>query len=83
MAAYVHAVKDGSFPNPDREGYAIDPAEWESFLRAQAQDGHAKERRPESADAETTKPAEFRSSALPCASESDGKTGKKIELHTL
>ncbi|KAG9312154.1 ketopantoate hydroxymethyltransferase-domain-containing protein [Chiua virens] len=38
VSAYVHAVKDGSFPNPEREGYAIDSTEWESFLRAQRQE---------------------------------------------
>lgn len=90
MAAYVHAVKDGSFPNPEREGYAIDPTEWESFLHTQS----AQNQQPldggtdanshrESDGAETAQPAEFRTSALSCPNEMDEKTGKKGELRTL
>lgn len=98
MAAYVHAVKDGSFPNPEREGYAIDPTEWESFLRAQAQEApvaHAEKQQPlgggadatshreESDGVDAAQRAEIRTSALPRANETDEKTGKKVELRTL
>jgi 3-methyl-2-oxobutanoate hydroxymethyltransferase len=29
---FVGAVRDGSFPNPEAEGYAMDNSEWETFL---------------------------------------------------
>jgi 3-methyl-2-oxobutanoate hydroxymethyltransferase len=90
VSAYVHAVKDGSFPNPDREGYVIDPSEWEAFLRAQGQSGktvaeHAGKQRPDSTSdcVETAQPAESRLSAPPRTNETDDKVGKKAELHTL
>ncbi|KAF8554905.1 hypothetical protein OG21DRAFT_1597096 [Imleria badia] len=80
VAGYVHAVKDRSFPNPEREGYAIDPSEWDAFLLAQRQESG---RTIVSAPDATTDAAESRSSALPRANETDEKTGKKPELHTL
>ena len=90
VSAYVHAVKDGSFPNPDREGYVIDPSEWEAFLRAQGQPGktvveHAGKQRPDATSdcVETAQPAESRLSAHPRTNETDDKVGKKAELHTL
>lgn len=79
VAAYVHAVKDGSFPNPEREGYAIDPTQWESFLHTQRSSRIVEENH----SAETTPPVEFRASTLPRANEADEKTAKKGELHTL
>ncbi|KAH0829123.1 ketopantoate hydroxymethyltransferase [Lanmaoa asiatica] len=94
VAAYVHAVKDRSFPDTEREGYAMDPTEWESFLRTQAQQAqleHAEKQRPlgnashweESNSAETAQPIEPRTSAPPRASEMDERTGNKAGLHTL
>lgn len=91
VAAYVHAVKDRSFPNPEREGYAIDPTEWESFLHAQAQEAqHAKEQRLSSAashredtsSAEAAQPADSRASAVSRGNELGEQTDKKAELHT-
>lgn len=32
VQSYAAAVKDGSFPDPQRESYAIDQAEWTRFL---------------------------------------------------
>ena len=32
VSGYVKAVKDGSFPDSEKEGYIVDPSEWESFL---------------------------------------------------
>ncbi|KAJ6590005.1 ketopantoate hydroxymethyltransferase [Mycena vulgaris] len=32
VQSYADAVKDGSFPDPHRESYAMDPAEWTRFL---------------------------------------------------
>ena len=92
VTAYVRAVKDGSFPNPEREGYAIDPIEWESFLHTQAKEAsvaHAEQQRSlgggsEGSDgADSAQLGELRTSALPRANETDEKTGKKAELHTL
>ncbi|KAF8841700.1 hypothetical protein BDN67DRAFT_966773 [Paxillus ammoniavirescens] len=39
VAAYVDAVRDGSFPHPEREGYAMDHGEWENFLIAEGKSG--------------------------------------------
>lgn len=83
VAAYVHAVKDGSFPDPEREGYAIGPSEWEAFLRSQGMIADTTSHREEMDSAETAQPIEFRTSAPPRASETDEKMGKKGELHTL
>ena len=80
VAAYVHAVKDGSFPNPEREGYAIDPSEWDAFLLAQR---HEPGKTTVCAPDATTDAAGSRSSAPPRANEMDGKTGKGGELHAL
>lgn len=35
VSGYVDAVKDGSFPDPDKEGYVMDHGEWEKFLVAE------------------------------------------------
>ncbi|KAI6007789.1 ketopantoate hydroxymethyltransferase [Pisolithus orientalis] len=35
VSGYVNAVKNGSFPDPDREGYSMDHGEWEIFLAAE------------------------------------------------
>ena len=35
VSGYVSAVRDGSFPDPDREGYVMDQGEWEKFLVAE------------------------------------------------
>jgi len=90
VAAYVHAVKDGSFPSPEREGYAIDPTEWQAFLRTQGEqqsllssETDATSHREENADLTSTQPPEFRTSALPRANETDEKTGKRTGVHTL
>ncbi|KAH7883250.1 ketopantoate hydroxymethyltransferase [Phlebopus sp. FC_14] len=40
IEGYVEAVRNGSFPDPDREGYAIDHAEWEKFLKPVEEDKH-------------------------------------------
>ncbi|KAJ7771983.1 ketopantoate hydroxymethyltransferase [Mycena maculata] len=32
VQSFANAVKDGSFPDPVRESYTIDPAEWTKFL---------------------------------------------------
>ncbi|KAF8150482.1 Pyruvate/Phosphoenolpyruvate kinase-like domain-containing protein [Mycena galopus ATCC 62051] len=34
VQSYASAVKDGSFPDPQRESYTIDPAEWMRFMEA-------------------------------------------------
>ncbi|KAF9243200.1 ketopantoate hydroxymethyltransferase [Melanogaster broomeanus] len=39
VAAYVDAVRDGSFPHPEREGYTMDHDEWEKFLLAEGKSG--------------------------------------------
>jgi 3-methyl-2-oxobutanoate hydroxymethyltransferase len=39
VAAYVDAVRDGSFPHPEREGYSMDHSEWEKFLLAEGKSG--------------------------------------------
>ncbi|KAL4079117.1 ketopantoate hydroxymethyltransferase-domain-containing protein [Scleroderma citrinum] len=39
VAGYVNAVKDGTFPDPDREGYDMDHGEWEKFLVAEETPG--------------------------------------------
>ncbi|KAI9568802.1 ketopantoate hydroxymethyltransferase-domain-containing protein [Boletus coccyginus] len=85
VAAYVHAVKDGSFPNPEREGYAIDPAEWESFLRT-SQEAPTKQRplgggADATSNREESPHPEFQAS--PRANEMEGKAGKKAEPRTL
>lgn len=36
---YGEAVRDGSFPNPESESYAMDPREWERFLEVEQKDG--------------------------------------------
>lgn len=89
MGAYVHAVKDGTFPNPEREGYAIDPVEWESFLHTQGQKSLVVEspekQRPLGSGSNTTsdiQPHECRTSAAVRANETDERTGKQGELHT-
>ncbi|KAF8435066.1 ketopantoate hydroxymethyltransferase [Boletus edulis BED1] len=88
VATYVHAVKDRSFPNTEREGYAIDPTEWASFLRTHGQPGeyagHQRTATDATSDsAEMTRHPESRAGALPRANETDEKTGKKTGLHTL
>lgn len=32
VQSFANAVKDGSFPDPQRESYTIDPAEWARFM---------------------------------------------------
>ena len=36
---FIEAVRDGSFPDPKREGYAIDTEEWEAFLKLEGDEG--------------------------------------------
>ncbi|KAI6123555.1 ketopantoate hydroxymethyltransferase [Pisolithus croceorrhizus] len=35
VSEYVNAVRNGTFPDCDREGYSIDRGEWEKFLAAE------------------------------------------------
>ena len=35
VQAYGEAVRDGSFPDPEAEGYAMDKVTWERFLETE------------------------------------------------
>lgn len=36
---YIEAVRDGSFPDPKREGYEVGKEEWEAFLKLEGDEG--------------------------------------------